>query len=827
MNFTLQDIQNQFDEKTYKLGAEYAGAGNVLQVQLVGDLIRSKSNGAAAYQQEISLKPGRNGVIFQGKCSCPAGHNCMHVVAVLLNLLQKKKVSAHPPQPSPAAPAVPAPVAAWVQRIRNAALGPQKLVSAPEPGGAEKTSNRLLYVLSPAQSGRHVLLSIFKARLRANGEIASASPVNDLQALLSDPPEYLLPSDEETVRLFIAMRSGLASLGNSAAEPRGKIGAQLLRTLIDKQQLLWTNSLADMGKSLVFPLRAAQTRDACLSWHEDGSALRLAWEFLPPPAAAKAAESNVNRRIDYILLTDPAWYMDNLSCGELRLPQGDTAISMKDLQELVAQAPPVAIKDKAAVSHLLLAQGLSQIVPPPEPLQEFVREDIKPRPVLRLGSIIQATGASGLSQGDAAWHDFALLNFDYEGQRVSFGTTLPVVRSRDNGIERIVRDRQTEEVLFQSLSALGFRPPPDAGSPLSSLMNALELPTQADWLRFTREEMPALIAQGWHLEKTPEYRYDLAEVEDWYAKIDDRSGDRTSNDWFDLELGIVVNGNRISLLPVLVTLIRSAPGDFDPKKLAMHADSDPLLATLPDGLRVALPWGRIKPILRILGELYFTDRSEPSVRLHTLDSARLADLAGSIRLTWDGGERLREMGQKLASFNGVKKVAPPHGLRAELRDYQVEGLSWMQFLREYELAGILADDMGLGKTIQTLAHILAEKEAGRLTKPALVVAPTSLMSNWQDEAARFAPALRVLLLQGKERMKRFESIDDFDLVLTTYALLPRDEQDLLEHEYHLLILDESQYIKNNRSKAAQISTMLHARHRLCLTGTPLENHLGE
>jgi SNF2 family DNA or RNA helicase len=127
----------------------------------------------------------------------------------------------------------------------------------------------------------------------------------------------------------------------------------------------------------------------------------------------------------------------------------------------------------------------------------------------------------------------------------------------------------------------------------------------------------------------------------------------------------------------------------------------------------------------------------------------------------------------------------------------------MQFLREYDLAGILADDMGLGKTVQTMAHILTEKEAGRLTNPALVIAPTSLMANWQEEAARFAPGLKVLLLQGKERMDQFDQIDEADIVLTTYALLPRDEEKLREHEYHLVILDESHYIKNTRSKAAQ------------------------
>jgi SNF2 family DNA or RNA helicase len=345
-------------------------------------------------------------------------------------------------------------------------------------------------------------------------------------------------------------------------------------------------------------------------------------------------------------------------------------------------------------------------------------------------------------------------------------------------------------------------------------------------MRFAKSIAPTLEKQGWRIEKAQEYRYDIAEIEEWYARVAD-DGAETGKDWFSLELGIVINKQRISLLPILVTLIRNAPDAFDPKKLDEKPDGEALLTTLPDGMRVALPWGRIKPILRALGELYFPDRDGQTIRLHTLDSPRLAELSKNLPLHWLNGERLLEMGKRLAEFDGVQKVSPPQTLQASLRDYQMEGLSWMQFLREYGLAGILADDMGLGKTLQTLSHILLEKEAGRLTRPALVVAPTSLMSNWRQEAERFAPELKVLVLQGKERARQFERINQYDLVLTTYALLPRDEPELREYEYHLLILDESQYIKNVRSKAAQIAASLRARHRMCLTGTPLENHLGE
>ncbi len=151
----------------------------------------------------------------------------------------------------------------------------------------------------------------------------------------------------------------------------------------------------------------------------------------------------------------------------------------------------------------------------------------------------------------------------------------------------------------------------------------------------------------------------------------------------------------------------------------------------------------------------------------------------------------------------------------------------MQFLREYQFNGVLADDMGLGKTLQALAHLLLEKEAGRADRPSLVIAPTSLMSNWRREAEKFTPTLKVLTLHGPEREQYFEQLKDYDLILTTYALVLRDEEHYRQYEFHYLILDEAQAIKNAKAKTTQVIYEFNARHRLCLTGTPMENHLGE
>ena len=716
-----------------------------------------------------------------------------------------------PPARAPArAPALPAPVLSWLQRV-EAAAHPQPKLTA-EVTDPKAVQYKFVYVMAPTSGGRHVAICLCKARLRPNGDVAAASPVSEVFSLLSAPPSYLEGDDEDLVRFFIAMRSG-SNQSTSATEPKGKVGAILLQQLLAQGKLLWANSWSDMTNGLLYPLQAGPVRKANLTWRDEGRAAKLGWSVEP----AKGATHPGADLVDYMLPTDPPWYIDNLSCGPLDLNRGGIDISLADLQALVSQAPPLAGNDKKRVSQLLLAHGLQQLMPLPQPLTQRIRTDVKPQPHLLLDAIPQAEG------NGQRWQDFAVLSFDYDGQRISFDPAQRVVRQIGDVTEVIERDEALEAAALDTLNKLGFRKP--ATTPLSALSGALLLDGQAHWLRFAENDLDALSDLGWHVQKSPKYRYDVVPVEEWYADIDEPP--EAGNAWFELELGIVVNRKRVPLLPVLVQLIRSAPLDFNPEVLAAHTEADQMLATLPDGVRVALPWGRVKPILSTLGELYFNDKIKNKVRLSTLDAARLEELAKGTELNWTGGERLRETGRKLSQFGKVKKVDAPKGLQATLRDYQLDGLAWMQFLREYDLGGILADDMGLGKTVQTIAHILTEKEAGRLTNPALVIAPTSLMMNWMEEAARFAPDLKVLLLQGKERMDLFDQIDGADIVLTTYALLPRDEEKLREHQYHLVILDESHYIKNTRSKAAQTAGSLNARHRLCLSGTPLENHLGE
>ncbi len=480
--------------------------------------------------------------------------------------------------------------------------------------------------------------------------------------------------------------------------------------------------------------------------------------------------------------------------------------------------------------------------PPAEsPQLDVERDELAPRPRLTLGSHVHSGFdlRSGRMQNISRHR--AALAFLYGEMPVSGSVTARSGREirvfRDDQIVRVSRALELEHAWRLDLRELGFKPAMRRSDALEdSAGEMFELPDDSAWQEFMRVGLPQLREQGWEIDIRPEFVFDLTPVENWYAEIEE-TDDRQ---WFDLELGIEVEGRRISLLPALIELIRRMPALLDPTALARHADDEQLVLRLDAGrnpihtwqtasdrpLRVSLPFGKLKPMLGTLSEFYIGEQLPVRrLRMGAPDAARLTELE-ELPLTWQGGEQLREIAHRLRDYR-AQPAEIPAGLNAELRAYQHEGLSWMQTLREVGASGILADDMGLGKTLQSLAHVLLEKQAGRLTSPALVIMPTSLIPNWLDEAERFTPNLRVLALHGAGRRKAFAKIAEHDLILTTYALLPRDAEKLGQHEYHLLILDEAQNIKNATTKAAQAARHLRARNRLCLTGTPLENHLGE
>lgn len=189
-------------------------------------------------------------------------------------------------------------------------------------------------------------------------------------------------------------------------------------------------------------------------------------------------------------------------------------------------------------------------------------------------------------------------------------------------------------------------------------------------------------------------------------------------------------------------------------------------------------------------------------------------------------DRFKTFWEQMSTFSTVEDLKLPEGIHADFREYQLKGFGWLWFMYKYGLNGILADDMGLGKTLQALTVLQKAKEEDGVM-PSLVIAPTTVVFNWESEIQKFAPTLSCLKLQGGERKQFFDKIPEYDVVITSYALLRRDIKKLKDINFRYVILDESQNIKNATSQTAQAVKQLTSQHKLALSGTPIENKLEE
>ncbi len=290
-------------------------------------------------------------------------------------------------------------------------------------------------------------------------------------------------------------------------------------------------------------------------------------------------------------------------------------------------------------------------------------------------------------------------------------------------------------------------------------------------------------------------------------------------DWFDLEGACDFDGVSVSL-PKLLAAVRGGT----------H------FVALDDGTQGVLPedWlARFAPLAE-LGQVQ-GDRLRYVPAQAALLDALLASQESQAITVDRAFSKLRE---RLRTFDGVRPGNEARSFVGELRPYQREGLGWLGFLDEFGFGGCLADDMGLGKTVQILAFLDARRarlarrrrkaDAGDATPaPSLVVVPRSLVFNWLEESRRFAPKLRVLNYTGTDRGGSLQRLSNHDLVVTTYGTLRQDIVRLREFEFDYAILDEAQAIKNAASQAAKACRLLKTRRRLAMTGTPVENHLGE
>jgi superfamily II DNA or RNA helicase len=682
-------------------------------------------------------------------------------------------------------------VLSWVEDLRRASVAVAKKKA--RPTGARQ---QLFYILKWTADKRHFGIEIRKGKYPE-----SAEEWWKVDRALVTPPQFVNEEDLGILRLIWADRgheSGLRAFGLGP-----KHGAEALQRMAASHRLYSQDDLA-------LPLQAGSPRPAGIGWQID--AMGLQRPYLKPDPIA-----------DMTVTVDPPWYLDvdGGEIGPLEVTGNPAVVSR------LFSLPPLSAKEAA-----LVAEALSELAPDlPMPAEDAsARLRLIEAP---LQAILQLDTLH--THGFRAWRDYpqSFSGGPFDVARVVFRYADADLRPEDEHeyitlpegeTVRVKRRPEAEAAALQALGGIGLERIPGHtlytfGSPPEGIYG---LASEHAWLSFMQDGIELLKERGWQVEFPEDFRHHLLDVEGWEANLVEADGG-----WFDLDMGIIVEGQRLPLAPLLAGLFRRDGRWLETLQLAFIPDDEPIELHTPTGKRLRVPAGRIKPLAATLIDLFDGFSGGETLRLSRFDAPRLAELNDTSRWQFHGQNDVLALAEKLRSAQGIGDIEPPAGLGLELRPYQKEGLAWLQFLREQNLSGILADDMGLGKTAQTLAHLLLEKEGGRLDKPALIVLPTSLIFNWKNEAARFAPALKVLSLHGPERKNYFAEIAENDVVLTTYPLLWRDADILMRHSYHLLILDEAQTVKNAQSQSAEAVRKIDARHRLCLTGTPLENHLGE
>jgi len=536
------------------------------------------------------------------------------------------------------------------------------------------------------------------------------------------------------------------------------------------------------------PMKPGASRDAALLWQPDlqGSQhLSLSVATLP---------ANAYCSLD-------GWYF-NVTTRELGLLDFNCTLSQV---QALREYSPVAVQDVAPCRQSIMEHWAAESLPLPKVYAIRQLDAIQPTPVLRLTKTEQIAEPSGRAI------NCALIGFKYHGMEFEhrenpqrFISEQVLLISQDEAFEQ----RCIEQVMDFNARWMGI-----AGY-------HSEMKCQ-DWMDFQLQVIPKLEAKGWQIVTDPSFDFPLVQIKQLQTKV--QVGQKQGQ--YEVSLQASLEQDDVNLFQLWTEI----DGQLWVEE---RATDTPTIIPLPDGRHLAINSALFALLAEIFSELgkKDIDSKQGTVKLNKIQIARLSEVEqgpAHAAMNWQGPSDICRLTQWLADSKEISNRPPPKRFKAKLRDYQQLGLNWLQILREIGLAGILADDMGLGKTVQALAHIQLERESGRMTQPVLVIAPTSLMVNWRREAETFVPDLRVLTLHGPKRHELFAKIPDYDLVLTTYPLLNRDLEQLQAYEFYLLILDEAQVIKNARAKVSQAARALQAEHRLCMTGTPLENHLGE
>ncbi len=744
-------------------------------------------------EQSIASFWLESGQVMQDcSCSCDMQSNCAHA-AVLMSYLSKGQrlrqlMEKNAMETTADGQVDSQAMQSWLDELQkqSASNAPAQQLEKP----ASKANECILYLIQPDEHKPcRAALHLFHGSYNKNGQLSQKF------AAAQNLPSLADSADENILHLLSQLKPVHDdSLENSSWMISGPYWNSLLA------QLIKTNRLVIKADKLS-PLAIGQRRDVSLSWHEENQSLQ-------PVAQTQPASQ-------HFLYTDKVYYIDTqqselgliessqpaelihawLNGPSIPLDSADELIAESESRGLTATLPELP----AAASH----QKKNLI--DPSAAQFHLRVERRPQTAKHLPEIY---ALAGVSYGE---HTSAL----------TASQNMKALRIKTaEGVQHIARDHQAEISALQQLQQAGLHPGLDKSNPFwaPEIDAPNELTDTVFWTSFRHQIAPQLEQAGWHIT----YAHNVGnkplvfKSTGWKAEIVEEG-----RGWFTLSAGFEIEGEQFDIQPILAALLENK---FLERTKDQPAGQE-FLCFLPDGRAVALPVGRFRKILTTLEMLLEFQFPDKPIKIQKLEAAALAD---DDELELEVPAEIADLATQIASLDAIPDIQAPRGLDATLRPYQLEGFRWMTFLSRQQLCGILADDMGLGKTLQTIAYILSEKENGHSCGlPNLVLAPTSVVQNWQREAAKFAPDLEVLILQGADRHQRFEQMSQADIVMSSYALLARDLEYFIPQKFHAIILDEAQHIKNPQAKVSQALLELDSNHRLCLSGTPIENHLGE
>ncbi|MGE4480379.1 DEAD/DEAH box helicase [Acidocella sp.] len=419
--------------------------------------------------------------------------------------------------------------------------------------------------------------------------------------------------------------------------------------------------------------------------------------------------------------------------------------------------------------------------------------------------------------------DVLTLDFDYGGVRVDGSEENQFVRVRSGGqMAFIRRDPAAEAEALDQLRPDGFVQMRVADGKSARGQRVLVFrgeEASAKWHHFVAVRVPELTALGWHSQIDANFGPQLA---DNVGSLDMvvQDGEKGT---FSLEFGIEIDGERHALLPILEHLL--ARGGYEAAQIV----EGEIITSLDDGRVIKLPAERIKRLLNVMGDLIEAAgrTAEKNLVLPVGAAATVLDLEDVLTTSWQNAADIEAYVERFRGEPEIIPVEVPGAFKGSLRPYQQHGVDWLQHLASHGLGAFLADDMGLGKTAQTIAHICVEHAEGRLSAPALIVVPTSLVANWTAELRKFAPHLKTVVLHGMERHEKRDNLDDTNVVVTTYTVLTRDIEFMKPLPWHMVVLDEAQAIKSPEARATRAVCQLKADNKICLSGTPIENNLDE